>query len=185
MGYQACALPSTRQREETTRLCCPENFDCPTMINDYVGCKSSLNSLRTASYTDSDGNSSVATFYAVTASPIQIRFKASDSDVVPIPTDSFDLPPPPTKEELEEEQRERERQAAKGQLSTGAKAGIAVGAVAGVVALIVGACCFCKVRKAKQERRANAESSFVMLQEQAAAERVDDADEAPPPYTKK
>jgi hypothetical protein len=23
-GYQACALPSTRQREETTRLCCPE-----------------------------------------------------------------------------------------------------------------------------------------------------------------
>jgi hypothetical protein len=165
--------------------CHCRNFDCPTMINDYVGCKSSLNSLRTASYTDRDGNSSVATFYAVTASPIQIRFKASDSDVVPIPTDSFDLPPPPTKEELEEEQRERERQAAKGQLSTGAKAGIAVGAVAGVVALIVGACCFCKVRKAKQERRANAESSFVMLQEQAAAERVDDADEAPPPYTKK
>ena len=23
-GYQACALPTTRQREETTRMCCPE-----------------------------------------------------------------------------------------------------------------------------------------------------------------
>jgi hypothetical protein len=137
--------------------------------------------LKTVDYTDVDGNPSVASFHAVTASPIQIRFKATDSDVVPIPTDSFDLPPPPTKEELEEE--ERQRQAAKG-LSTGAKAGIAVGAVVGAAAVALGAWWFFKLRKSK-ERRTNAATSFMVLQEQATEERVDGPGEAPPPYSKK
>jgi hypothetical protein len=37
-GYQPCALPTTRQREETTRMCCPEYVlpvACGTHHHEY------------------------------------------------------------------------------------------------------------------------------------------------------
>lgn len=66
------------------------------------------------------------TIYGITASPIQIRFKASQSTIVPVPTDSFKLP---------KEQRPLDKRA---------KAGIGIGVLAGVV--LIGACGFFAVK---------------------------------------
>ncbi|SPO01661.1 uncharacterized protein DNG_04334 [Cephalotrichum gorgonifer] len=88
--YQACTLPTTAQREETTNLCCPSGFDCPTDAR-YDQCYSFINSDVTITY-EVNSKTYTGAYSRVTASPIQIRFKATDSDVVPIPTASFDLP---------------------------------------------------------------------------------------------
>jgi hypothetical protein len=42
--------------------------------------------------TIADGISTRETAYEVTATPIQIRFRAAESTVVPVPTDSLSLP---------------------------------------------------------------------------------------------
>lgn len=156
------------------------NYDCPTRV-DYAMCRSSLNTWITADYTDRSGSSSIATFLAVSATPIQIRFRATeDSSVVPIPTGSFRLPPPPTEEELERERKARED----GGLSTGAKAGIGVGAVVGAIAIGVAACWFVKRRKHRRGATDGASSEpMIVPSNETADERVDEA-QTPPPYSK-
>ena len=181
-GYVACTLPTTRQRDETTNLCCPSDFDCPTQV-DYVDCRSSLNTWITAEYTDKKGSTSMATFMAVSATPIQIRFRQTDSDVVPIPTDSLRLPPPLTQEEID---------AQKG-MSTGAKAGIGVGVAAGVILIVVAVVWY--VRKAASKRREESEHGVLLVerlpeeqeQEQEpepSNQRFGKEKEAPPAYSK-
>lgn len=173
-GYFGCTLPSTRQRDETTNLCCPSSFDCPTQVGWPI-CRSSLNTWRTAEYTDKDGVTSLATFLAVEATPIQIRFRQTDADVVPIPTGSFHLPPPLTEEELAELER------GKG-LSTGVKAGIGVGVALGVI-VVVGALTWFLRKKAQAKRRGRAEESFMLPEQPVPAQTADD--EPPPPYSKR
>lgn len=87
------------------------------MFQDY--CAKTFNSPSTIIYSDST-ISIKTTAWAATASAIQIRFQASDSSVVPVPTESFKLPMP------------------KKELSTGEKAGIGIGAAAGVILLGLG-----------------------------------------------
>lgn len=65
------------------------NFAC--YGQDY--CISSLPTISTMTYTDST-LSTESPVYAITATPIQIRFRASESTVVPIATDSLKLPMP-------------------------------------------------------------------------------------------
>lgn len=199
-GYQACTLPSTRQRQETTNLCCPQyvaspaqiflartsntlsrHYDCPTRAGFGV-CSSSLNTEIGFVFTDYYSEVKTRSWYAVTASPIQIRFQSTDSDVVPIPTDSFNLPPPPTQEELEEE--ERQRNAAKG-LSNGAKIGIGVGsAVGGLLIIVLSWWCCCRARRAGRSGGMAAPAESILLDDTGSG-RVDGDGEAPPPYTKR
>ncbi|KAJ5392565.1 hypothetical protein N7509_008055 [Penicillium cosmopolitanum] len=75
---------------------------------------------------------STTTAWAATASAIQIRFQASDSSVVPVPTESFKLPMP------------------KKELSTGEKAGIGIGAAAGVILLGLGGVLWVEVLEEKK-----------------------------------
>ncbi|KAJ5975005.1 hypothetical protein N7481_008712 [Penicillium waksmanii] len=114
-GYKACTLPTVTQRVVTTEICCPSGFDC--MFQDY--CAKTFNSPSTITYSDST-ISIKTSVWAATASAIQIRFQASDSSVVPVPTESFKLPMP------------------KKELSTREKAGIGIGAAAGAVLLGLG-----------------------------------------------
>jgi len=84
---------------------------------DY--CSKSFNQPTRITYSDST-ISTQRDIYGVTATPIQIRFEASDSTVVPVPTESFKLPKP--KKELDKRE----------------KAGIGIGVVAGVALLAIG-----------------------------------------------
>ncbi|KAJ6129572.1 hypothetical protein N7512_002352 [Penicillium capsulatum] len=120
-GYRGCTLPTTTQRAETTNICCPNGFEC--VGQDY--CVKSFNTRSTMTYIDST-LSTQRVVYGVTASPVQIRFKAAESTIVPVPTDSLKLP--------------KERHP----LDKRAKAGIGIGVVAGVV--LLGACVFFAVR---------------------------------------
>lgn len=126
------------------------NFDCPTEVS-YGVCASSLNSWRTADYTDISGETSTATFMDVQATPIQIRFRDSDSSVVPRPTDSLQLPPPMT-----EAEKARQRG-----LSTGAKAGIGVGVGVGVLAVLF--CVVPYIMRARKRRREENQQEQTLL----------------------
>ncbi|KEZ41307.1 hypothetical protein SAPIO_CDS7407 [Scedosporium apiospermum] len=159
-GYQACTLPTTRQREETTNL----NFDCPTVV-DYAECSSLLNTPVETEYAYKTETFS-ATIRSVIATPIQIRFKATDSSVVPIPTDSFNLPP-----------------VRKG-LSTGAKVGIGVGVGVGAVAILIAVVWFIRV-KGKQGQAS--EGGQETPQQEAmllGSLPPQQGEERPPPYSK-
>ncbi|KAJ5168710.1 uncharacterized protein N7482_004304 [Penicillium canariense] len=87
VGYKSCTLPTTTQRDETTVICCPTGFDCNG--RDYCG--KTFNSAPTITYSDAT-LSVVTTVRAITATGIQIRFKASESSIVPIIIDSLNLP---------------------------------------------------------------------------------------------
>lgn len=102
-------------------------FECAGQ--DY--CVKSFNTPSTITYTDST-LSTQQTVYGITASPIQIRFKASESTIVPVPTDSFKLP---------KEQHSLDKRA---------KAGIGIGVLAGVV--LLGACVFFAVRHYRRKK---------------------------------
>lgn len=181
-GYEACTLPTSRQREETTNICCPSyvplrdpsgispfpphanlcatrNFNCPPVYyGEYGECDSLLNTPRTIPYT-SEGTPTDETVYRVYATPIQVRFKREDSPVVPIPTASFDLPPP------------------KQELSSGVKAGIGVGVTVGIVGLIT--LLVLLIHRQRAHRHAAMLSSVTLLGAQNAPE------EPPPPYMKR
>ncbi|KAE8151454.1 hypothetical protein BDV25DRAFT_152666 [Aspergillus avenaceus] len=123
-GYQSCTLPTSKQRRETTVLCCPDNFSC----NGQGYCKRMLNTRIPLTMTDAT-TTTTRTEYAVTATPIQIRFKAAESTIVPVPTASLNLP--------------------RGFLYTREKVGIGVGVTAGVGLLIIGVylcCCYARRR---------------------------------------
>jgi hypothetical protein len=114
----------------------------------------------------------------VSAEGIQIRFQQTDSDVVPIPTDSFKLPPPPTEEELE-----RERKAAEGGLTTGEKAGIGVGVAVGAALFALGACWGrSRVMEKKKKRVPTMEPA--PDRPPAPATATPNEEQVPPPYSK-
>lgn len=131
----------------------------------YYQCQSLLNTYRTASYTDRHGTPTVETMRVVYATPIQIRFKATDSSVVPIPTASLNLPKAPV------------------ELSTGAKAGIGVGVSVAVIGLIALLCIGVPKWKARR-RQARAEASTAQGTMLLSVNPAD-TEEAPPPYAKK
>ncbi|KAF7587715.1 hypothetical protein BBP40_006822, partial [Aspergillus hancockii] len=106
-GYQTCTLPTSKQRIETTIMCCPDNFAC----NGRGSCTRPLNTRVHLTMTKPTATTT-RTAYAITATPIQIRFKAAESTVVPIPTASLQLP--------------------RGYLYTREKVGIGIGVAAGV-----------------------------------------------------
>jgi hypothetical protein len=54
-------------------------------------CAKSFNTISTMTYVDAT-LSTQRKIYGITASPIQIRFKAAQSTIVPVPTDSLSLP---------------------------------------------------------------------------------------------
>lgn len=153
------------------------NYDCPTRA-DFGLCTSSLNTLLSVVFTDFNSEVRTRTWYDVKASPIQIRFQATDSDVVPIPTDSFNLPPPPTPEELEREREEQRNAEQGGGLSSGEKAGIGVGVTLGVIFAMAATCGLCK------RRRTKAHPSETIPLDNTSSERVNGSEAAPPPYTK-
>ncbi|SPO02029.1 uncharacterized protein DNG_04702 [Cephalotrichum gorgonifer] len=159
--YQACTLPTTAQRRETTNLCCPSNYDCPTDV--YPGlCYSFINTQVAVVYEESD-KTYTAHMSRVTATPIQIRFKATDSDVVPIPTESFDLP-------VEKEKTGRE-------LPRHIKVFIGIGIIIGVIALSL-ICRYFYVRLLlKRQRGAESET-----QDTALLAMPSEPEDAPPPY---
>ncbi|EAS30068.3 uncharacterized protein CIMG_08814 [Coccidioides immitis RS] len=127
-GNRVCTLPTTRQRHETTVFCCPRYFDCPDNV-EYPFCLSQLNT-PTAVTTHTTGSTTrVQSEYLVFATPIQVRFQATDSSVVPIPTDSLNLPPP------------------KKPLSKGAKAGIGIGVPVGMIGLAAAVVLFLRRRR--------------------------------------
>jgi hypothetical protein len=76
--------------------------------------------------------STQVTAYAVTATAIQIRFRAAESTVVPVPTDSFKLP--------------------RGYLLTREKVGIGVGVpvAVGLLTMVVWYCCCARKRQRKE-----------------------------------
>ncbi|KAI9147128.1 hypothetical protein HJFPF1_13160 [Paramyrothecium foliicola] len=180
-GYQACALPTTRQRQETTNMCCPMSFDCPRDAK-YGLCRSSLNTVRTSTYMNEKNSVETATWYAVSATPIQIRFRQNDSDVVPIPTDSFKLPPPPTEEELE-----RERKAAEPGLHTGAKAAIGLGVVFLILVVVLTVWWEKRKKAAQKEKEWKRVPTLQPEADDPTMQASDNTDTgpAPPPYSKK
>ncbi|KAJ5348005.1 uncharacterized protein N7506_001258 [Penicillium brevicompactum] len=86
-AFKTCTLSTTAQRMETTAYCCPDGFTC----GGQGYCKISFNTVSTMTYVDATLSTQKA-IYGITASPIQIRFKAAESTIVPVPTDSLDLP---------------------------------------------------------------------------------------------
>lgn len=130
-------------------------------------CSSSLNTYITASYTKSDGDLSIETFMAVSATPIQIRFRETDSSVVPIPTDSLKLPPPKTETEL----------------SQAAKYGIGFGVSFGTLAVL-----FCVmpyiIRARKRRRETKQQQDQMLLGMVSSGSGQADESEPPPPYSK-
>ncbi|KAJ6077004.1 hypothetical protein N7499_008985 [Penicillium canescens] len=78
---------ASAQRAETTAYCCPDGFECKGQ--NY--CAKSFNTISTMTYVDAT-LSTQRKIYGITASPIQIRFKAAQSTIVPVPTDSLSLP---------------------------------------------------------------------------------------------
>ncbi|CAI7571687.1 unnamed protein product [Penicillium pancosmium] len=134
-GYKACTLPTETQRIVTTEICCPTGFDC-------VGqdlCSKTFNTPTHITYTDSTV-STQRDVYGIRATPIQIRFEASDSTAVPIPTESFKLP---------------QYSAPKKELSKREKAAIVAGSIASTALLALGAYFGWKYWKQRKENRAS------------------------------
>jgi len=153
-----------KQRKDSGLTPPPSNFDCPTVV-DYAECSSLLNTPVETEYAYKTETFS-ATIRSVIATPIQIRFKATDSSVVPIPTDSFNLPP-----------------VRKG-LSTGAKVGIGVGVGVGAVAILIAVVWFIRV-KGKQGQAS--EGGQETPQQEAmllGSLPPQQGEERPPPYSK-
>ncbi|KAG9249719.1 uncharacterized protein F5Z01DRAFT_715498 [Emericellopsis atlantica] len=168
LGYQACTLPTTTQRDETTNLCCPSGFDCVTDLH-YATCHSLLQTPEPFPYSW-NGTTGTLTVTWVTATAIQIRFKASDSDIVPIPTASFSLPGKP--------------------MSMGVKAGIGVGATVGTIALLVGLCCGIRKYRSRRQRAGGMISStqgpsLLDSPSEVPLGTYPDDNQAPPLYTRK
>ncbi|KLJ12798.1 hypothetical protein EMPG_12202 [Blastomyces silverae] len=138
-GYLACTLSSSAQRVETTINCCPPSFDCADEADGL--CRRYLNTPVPLPFPSNEATTT-RTARIVYATPIQIRFQMTDSSVVPIPTASLKLPH------------------ARKPLSTGAKAGIAVGVIAAVFLGIVAAVCWSK-RAKKRSRTPGAASAAV------------------------
>ncbi|KAJ5763035.1 hypothetical protein N7533_001716, partial [Penicillium manginii] len=151
-GYKACTLPTETQRLVTTEICCPSGFDC-------VGqdlCSKTFSTPTHVTYTDSSvSTENTQRILGIKATPIQIRFEASDSTAVPIPTESFKLPEytPPKKE-----------------LSKREKAAIVAGSIASTVLLSLGA--YFGWKHWKQRKYNSVSPSFPL------------DDDPPPPYTK-
>ncbi|CAI4210785.1 unnamed protein product [Parascedosporium putredinis] len=163
-GYQACTLPTTRQRLETTNLCCPASFDCPTDIF-YGECRSYINTPIPTNYTIS-GTVYSSAMSIVYATPIQIRFQATDSGVVPIPTASFNLPGP------------------RAGLSAAAKAGIGAGVSVGAILILTAVVFFIK-RNGRRTGGQPGGGEDVPLQTGTEPVAVAaDAGDRPPPYSK-
>ncbi|KAE8372156.1 hypothetical protein BDV26DRAFT_274651 [Aspergillus bertholletiae] len=126
-GYQTCTLPTSKQRLETTAMCCPDNFAC----NGRGACTRPLNT-RIPLTMSGPEVTTTRTERAITATPIQIRFKAAESTIVPIPTASFELP--------------------RGYLYKREKVGIGIGVSAAVIGFAIGLyfwCCSGRRQKAK------------------------------------
>lgn len=83
-----------------------------------------------------NGELKVATLLEVYATPIQIRFKDTDSSVIPISTDAQNLPPP--KDDNEQKS-----------LSRAAKFGMGFGVGIPVSALLL--CCVCCCKKCRKK----------------------------------
>lgn len=110
---------------------------------DFVGqdlCSKTFNTPTHVTYTDSTV-STEKDVYGIRATPIQIRFEASDSTAVPIPTESFKLPEYP---------------APKKELSQREKAAIVAGSIASAVFLALGAYFGRKYWKQRKENLASA-----------------------------
>ncbi|KAE8389436.1 hypothetical protein BDV23DRAFT_194503 [Aspergillus alliaceus] len=129
-GYQSCTLPTSKQRRETTVMCCPDNFAC----NGQFRCTRPLNT-RIPLTMDGPKTTTTRTEHAITATPIQIRFRAAESTVVPVPTASLELP--------------------RGYLYTREKVGIGIGVAAAVGLFTVGVyfCCCYGGKKRKMRAR--------------------------------
>ncbi|KNG89917.1 hypothetical protein ANOM_001665 [Aspergillus nomiae NRRL 13137] len=127
-GYQTCTLPTSKQRIETTAMCCPDNFAC----NGQGSCTRPLNTRIALTMTGAT-HTTTRTAYAITATPIQIRFKAAESTIVPIPTASLRLP--------------------RGYLYKREKIGVGIGVSAAVIGIAIGVyfCC-CSGRKQRMAR---------------------------------
>lgn len=107
-------------------------------------CVKSLNTKSTMTYVDST-LSTQRTIYAITATPIQIRFKAAQSTTVPVPTESLKLP--------------------KHFLSRSDKVKIGVAVPVVVILLSVAAFFGCRHWRARRERGGGASASQVHLTE--------------------
>lgn len=110
---------------------------------DCVGqdlCSKAFNTPTQVTYTEST-ISKVQNIYGIRATPIQIRFEASDSTAVPIPTESFKLP---------------EYTAPKKELSKREKAAIAAGSIASAVLVALGVYFGWKYWKQRGARSASA-----------------------------
>nr|KMM68543.1 hypothetical protein CPAG_04869 [Coccidioides posadasii RMSCC 3488] len=116
--------PFSAARGETllTYFDCPDNFE-------YPFCLSWLNTPTAVATHTTSSTTRVQSEYLVIATPIQVRFQATDSSVVPIPTDSLNLPPP------------------KKPLSKGAKAGIGIGVPVGTIGLAAAVVLFLRRRR--------------------------------------
>jgi hypothetical protein len=126
---------------------------------DCVGqdlCSKTFSTPTHVTYTDSSvSTENTQRILGIKATPIQIRFEASDSTAVPIPTESFKLPEytPPKKE-----------------LSKREKAAIVAGSIASTVLLSLGA--YFGWKHWKQRKYNSVSPSFPL------------DDDPPPPYTK-
>ncbi|KAF3391460.1 hypothetical protein F1880_007818 [Penicillium rolfsii] len=150
VGYKSCTLPTTTQRDETTVICCPSGFDC----NGQDFCGKTFNSAPTITYTDAT-LSVETTIRAITATAIQIRFKASESSIVPIVADSLNLPQDHA-------------------MSQKTKIGIGLGVPAAVVLLaLVAFFLMRRIRRSKVNKDDSAESTPPLGQ-----------DDPPPAYTR-
>ncbi|EPS31507.1 hypothetical protein POX_h09789 [Penicillium oxalicum] len=153
-NYKTCTLPTTTQREETTVICCPQGFDC--YGQNYCG--KTFNVPTTITYSDPT-LSAVTTVRAMTADGIQIRFKASESTLVPIVTDSLRLPKDHS-------------------LSKGTKIGIGIGVPAGVI--LVGFLGFWGVRRYRRRMTRRADEAVLVDVSSLGRQR-----EAPPAYSRR
>ncbi|TPX22159.1 hypothetical protein DIZ76_014024 [Coccidioides immitis] len=121
------AIESARYRPQDKDMKRP--FSAARDNVEYPFCLSQLNT-PTAVTTHTTGSTTrVQSEYLVFATPIQVRFQATDSSVVPIPTDSLNLPPP------------------KKPLSKGAKAGIGIGVPVGMIGLAAAVVLFLRRRR--------------------------------------
>ncbi|THC94878.1 hypothetical protein EYZ11_005640 [Aspergillus tanneri] len=126
-AYHAYPLPTSKQRQETTNFCCPGD--------------ETISTRRTQDY--------------VQATPIQIRFRASESDIVPVPTSSLSLP--------------------RDWLRTREKVGIGIGVAAGVGLISLALYYFFWVRR--RGRKQIPQQAIPCIHEGQNADQV-----PPPPY---
>ncbi|KAF9893915.1 hypothetical protein FE257_008886 [Aspergillus nanangensis] len=135
-GYRAYSLLTTAPRAETTNYCCPEGYD----LRGRSACTKPLNTRETLSLVEATTTYTNAA-YGITATPIQIRFKAVDSSVVPIPSHPIVIPD-------YYKVRDGGKNDDSNSLPTAAKVGIAFAAAAGFFTLVYFCCCCCRPRKA-------------------------------------